>query len=278
MTTSVELVKSLKNLANRKTFYKNKYPYNLCYINTDGRTSADCVNLYKALLNGYDVNNKTVGYYQRDLSNTGDCTEYGLITQCTDLSSDFAKLKINEPRLLYMSGHIGGYIGEECTINGKVYNVIECTASWGGGILYSYVDDKGTRYNCKGGSKNGTWTKHGLMTPWVKYTVEEKQSVKKSNEEIAKEVLDGKWGNGDIRKKKLTEAGYDYKTIQNIVNELVKKPSTTPKDTVQYHIVKKDENLSKIAQKYGTTWQKLMLINNIKNPNLVFPGERIRVK
>ena len=167
--TSTQLVERLENLANRKTFYKNKYPYNLCYINSDGRTSADCVNLYKALLNGYDVNNKTVGYYQHDLSNTGDCTEWGLMSQCTDVSQDFKKLKAGEPRLLYMKGHIGGYIGKEVTRSGKVYNCIECTTSFGGGIVYSYVSSTGGRYSCKNGSKNGAWTHNGKMTKWVSY-------------------------------------------------------------------------------------------------------------
>ena len=55
-----------------------------------------------------------------------------------------------------------------------------------------------------------------------------KQStIKKSTEQLAKEVLEGKWGNGDQRKQKLTEAGYDYTTVQNKVNELLKKPTTT---------------------------------------------------
>ena len=46
---------------------------------------------------------------------------------------------------------------------------------------------------------------------------------KKSVTEIAKEVIDGKWGSGSTRKKKLTEAGYDYDTVQKKVNELLKK-------------------------------------------------------
>lgn len=54
----------------------------------------------------------------------------------------------------------------------------------------------------------------------------------KSLEEIAKEVLSGKWGNGDDRKKRLTEAGYNYNAVQTKVNELVSKP-TTPKKTVE---------------------------------------------
>lgn len=44
---------------------------------------------------------------------------------------------------------------------------------------------------------------------------------KKSTNEIAKEVLAGKWGNGAERKQKLTDAGYDYSAIQKRVNELV---------------------------------------------------------
>lgn len=45
--------------------------------------------------------------------------------------------------------------------------------------------------------------------------------AKKSNEEIAREVIAGKWGNGTARKKKLKEAGYDYSAIQKIVNKLL---------------------------------------------------------
>lgn len=45
---------------------------------------------------------------------------------------------------------------------------------------------------------------------------------KKSNEDIAKEVIAGKWGNGRERKEKLVAAGYDYNKIQAIVNELMK--------------------------------------------------------
>ena len=39
---------------------------------------------------------------------------------------------------------------------------------------------------------------------------------------IAKEVVQGKWGNGAERKKRLTDAGYDYAEIQKKVNQLVK--------------------------------------------------------
>lgn len=45
---------------------------------------------------------------------------------------------------------------------------------------------------------------------------------KKTNLQIAKEVIQGKWGNGTIRKIKLKNAGYDYKEIQKLVNQLLK--------------------------------------------------------
>jgi len=38
---------------------------------------------------------------------------------------------------------------------------------------------------------------------------------------VAKEVLNGKWGNGDVRIEKLKKAGYDYKIIQEEVNKIL---------------------------------------------------------
>ena len=46
---------------------------------------------------------------------------------------------------------------------------------------------------------------------------------KKSVDVVAREVVAGKWGNGDVRKKKLQAAGYDYAAVQKQVNEQVKK-------------------------------------------------------
>ena len=45
---------------------------------------------------------------------------------------------------------------------------------------------------------------------------------KKSVLEIAKEVINGLWGNGAERKEKLNAAGYDAKEVQSKVNELLK--------------------------------------------------------
>lgn len=58
---------------------------------------------------------------------------------------------------------------------------------------------------------------------------------KKTIEEIAREVIQGKWGNGADRKNKITAAGYDYPAVQTKVNELLGggKTTTTSKKTIE---------------------------------------------
>jgi len=99
-----------------------------------------------------------------------------------------------------------------------------------------------------------------------------KPSGDKSVETLAHEVLEGKWGNGDDRKNRLTEAGYDYTAVQNRVNELCGASSA------EYYTVVSGDTLSGIAARYGTTYQHLAEVNGIANPNLIFVGQKIRVK
>ena len=46
-------------------------------------------------------------------------------------------------------------------------------------------------------------------------------STKKSIDDIAYEVILGKWGNGQERKDNLVKAGYDYEAVQKRVNEIL---------------------------------------------------------
>ena len=55
----------------------------------------------------------------------------------------------------------------------------------------------------------------------------------KTNEEVAQEVLDGKWGNGDERIVKLTNAGYNASAIQRIVNQMLKDNMVTDEPEVK---------------------------------------------
>ena len=77
---------------------------------------------------------------------------------------------------------------------------------------------------------NGRYIR-GYITP--KYDAETSTntstntSTKKSIDVIAKEVLNGQWGNGDARKTSLTKAGYNYSEVQKKVNELLNKKTVT---------------------------------------------------
>lgn len=102
------------------------------------------------------------------------------------------------------------------------------------------------------------------------------EQPKKTNEEIAFEVLSGKWGNGDDRKNRLTNAGYNYQAIQDIVNAKLGIKKEGPKK--EFYIIRSGDTLTGIARKYGTTVQKLCELNGITNPDLIFAGNQIRVK
>lgn len=59
------------------------------------------------------------------------------------------------------------------------------------------------------------------------------------------------------------------------------KKGTTPvqpQPSVEYYTVVKGDNLTRIAKRFGTTVNQLVQWNNIKNPNLIYPGQRLRIK
>ena len=63
----------------------------------------------------------------------------------------------------------------------------------------------------------------GFITTKSGNAVESTAPAKKSVDEVAKEVIAGKWGNGDARKEALVAAGYDYSAVQAAVNKLLNK-------------------------------------------------------
>lgn len=66
----------------------------------------------------------------------------------------------------------------------------------------------------------------------------------KTVDELAQEVIDGKWGNGDERKEKLEAEGYDYDAVQKKVNELLtpKAPSWLAKANKWCRKIAKDDS------------------------------------
>lgn len=61
------------------------------------------------------------------------------------------------------------------------------------------------------------------------------------------------------------------------INPADNKESDSATTIEKLHIVKAGDTLSEIAAKYGTTVAKLQQLNNLKNPNLIYVGQKIKV-
>ena len=53
--------------------------------------------------------------------------------------------------------------------------------------------------------------------------------------------------------------------------------TTNTNEHTNIHVVMKGETLSGIANKYGTSYNRLARINGIVNPNLIYVGQIIRI-
>ena len=90
---------------------------------------------------------------------------------------------------------------------------------------------------------------------------------KKSVDELAKEVINGKWGNGDARKKALTDAGYDYNAVQQKVNQLLSASTSNLKsiDTIAKEVIQgkwgngeaRKQALTKAGYDYNTVQKRV---------------------
>ncbi len=67
----------------------------------------------------------------------------------------------------------------------------------------------------------------GALRP--KQYVTNNNQTTKNIDEIANEVIKGLWGNGEERKSKITNAGYNYNDVQNKVNEILNINNNTLK-------------------------------------------------
>ena len=208
------------NDANKKRYTNdnNKSRWALIAQASDDTFGFDCVCLIKSILWGWngDVTAKNGGakYASNGVPDVG---ENRMIAMCADVSSDFSNIEVGE--MLWLDGHAGIYVG-----NGFA---VESTTRWSCGVQKTAILNIGA----VSGYNGRYWTKHGKL-PWVDYaknqnggTASTPAMKKKSIEELANEVIAGKWGSGEERKKRLTEAGYDYREVQDKVNEILR-----PKD------------------------------------------------
>ena len=60
--------------------------------------------------------------------------------------------------------------------------------------------------------------------------------------------------------------------------QVLKIDGTAQTSSAVYYTVKSGDTLSGIASKYGTTYQAIAQLNGIANPNLIYAGQKLRVK
>lgn len=162
----------------------------------------DCVGLIKGLLWGWNGSTgKTYGGAKYATGGVPDINADTMISRCTEVSTSFSGIQPGE--VVWTEGHIGIYIGGGLAV--------EATPSWSDRVQITAVLNIGK----KTGYKGRRWKKRGKL-PYISYT------TRKTVDELAREVIAGKWGNGSERKQRLTAAGYDAAAVQKRVNILLK--------------------------------------------------------
>lgn len=288
MTAKEFIEKHLHIAQDLPTRYKNKYPFNLGYWN-GSEYSWDCWNLQKSLIWGWEES-KTIGYHSKYNAETGlgDWTGAQIMNKCSEVSDNFNTITPGEFLLSPDAGHAGLYVGE-MIINSKCYNVVEATSNWQNKVQLSYVSNTGKRYQYKDGPQAKTpWGKHGKL-PWIDYSVQPEPPTPPTppEEPIYYTVVRGDALYKIASKFNVTIADIvKWNSISNpnliyVGQKLIVGWTDTPvppEPEKVYYTVKRGDNLSKIAKLYDTTVQQIVAWNNIKNPNLIYTGQVLRVK
>ena len=200
INTAAELVAACKDLAtNHKTLYimgcfgapmnaKNKarYTTNHNYNKQAARTKKinaatadtfgfDCVCMIKGLLWGWNGDaSKNYGGAKYISNYVPDISADGIITRCSDVSTNFSKIQAGE--LLWMKGHVGIYIGDGLCV--------ECTPAWKDCVQITAVHNIGK----KAGYNGRKWKKHGKL-PYVTYGAAAVENVEKPVDNTAAKDL-----------------------------------------------------------------------------------------
>ena len=259
-----------------KARYTSNYSYNaqasrkaMIMAASSDTFGFDCVCLIKGILWGWcgDLN-ASYGGAKYASNGVPDIGADSMINQCSDVSRDFSKIEIGEA--VWMSGHIGVYIG-----NGLA---VECTPKWENDVQI-------TSCNCtKSGYNRRDWTKHGKL-PWIDYSAKETEKEPEKGDvngdglvsaEDARLALRAAVGLEKLNdtQKKAADMNNDGEVTAEDARDILNKAVESP----EYYIVQTGDTLTAIARKYGTTVNKLKKLNNIANANLIYTGQNIKVR
>ena len=153
--------------------------------------------------------------------------------------------------------------------NGKVYNAN--TQECYDGVSYTNITACFRAYNSLAESISDYFD---LITKLERYR---KATVAETPQECITAIKNGGYATSPtyintimsiINSNDLTK----YDVVENVENSV-----DNSKNYIEY-IVKSGDTLSEIAEKYNTTYQKLAKDNNIENPNLIYPNQKIIIK
>lgn len=222
----------------------------------------------------------------------------------------FKQGKVNENCGRWVAGYPNNGITD---INYGIDN--DLPSSYNVGSVCAWQFSSSVRIDGYNGNLDGD-VFYGDKNAWEKYTVSNGSIPSKPSDskapsgttlELAISVMNGSYGNGDERKKKL---GSLYDEVQDFINHVATASDETLASEVKagkygngsdrklilggrydkvqsiingqsnavYYVVKAGDSLSGIASKYGTTYQKLASMNGISNPNKIYVGQKIRVR
>lgn len=210
-----------------KNRYCNNHSYNKQVARTNKIKAAsadtfgfDCVCLIKGILWGWKGNTgATYGGAVYNSNGVPDKSADQIMSYCSGVSTNFSNIVPGE--IVHMSGHVGIYIGDGLAV--------ECTPIWKDGVQITAVGNIGK----KSGYNTRTWVNHGKLN-FIDYVTQTSNPVVTdkyagvSDEELARRVWTGEFGNGQDRKNAL---GSRYNAVQALVDKGVGKPTETAKPT-----------------------------------------------
>jgi hypothetical protein len=184
--------------------YYDRSKYNQGWTHQYGQRVHDCIGLIKGYLWSDTTTSAPKYNSAQDVSADGmlkKCKEKGAINTIPEIPGV----------LVFYTGHVGVYEGNGYVIEARGHNY---------GVVRTKLKDR-------------PWKNWGKC-PWIDYSAPTKKPTitvtvkKKTLDELAKEVINGKWGTGEERRKAIDAAykagkiDYGYATIQKRVNEMMK--------------------------------------------------------